>query len=79
MQSTEGTGTGQTAADGSHSSNPWDPSLAVVMAAALIVMRIGVEIVQQRGRPFVAEKCDWPTKTRIDAPLVFGAMLFGVG
>jgi uncharacterized membrane protein YedE/YeeE len=57
----------------------WDPSLAVVMVAALIVTRIGVGIVQRRGRPFLAEKCDWPTKTKIDAPLVFGAMLFGVG
>ena len=36
----------------------WDPSLAVVMAAALIVTRIGVAIVQRRGRPFLAEKCD---------------------
>ena len=57
----------------------WDPSLAVVMAAALIVTRIGVGLVKRRGRPFLAEKCDWPTKTKIDAPLVFGAMLFGVG
>jgi uncharacterized membrane protein YedE/YeeE len=57
----------------------WDPSLAVVMAAALILTRIGVAIVLPRGRPFLAEKCDWPSKTRIDAPLVFGAMLFGVG
>ena len=57
----------------------WDPSLAVVMAAALIVTRIGVAVAQRRGRPFLAERCDWPTKTKIDAPLVFGATLFGVG
>jgi len=57
----------------------WDPSLAVVMVAALIVTRIGVGIVQRRGRPFIAEKCDWPTKTKIDTPLVLGAVLFGVG
>jgi hypothetical protein len=57
----------------------WDPSLAVVMAAALIVTRISVAIVQRRGRPFLAERCDWPTKTKIDAPVVFGATLFGVG
>ena len=57
----------------------WDPSLAVVMAAALIVTRIGVAIVQRRGRPLLAEKCDLPTKTKIDAPLVVGTTLFGVG
>ena len=57
----------------------WDPSLAVVMAAALIVTRIGVAVAQRLGRPFLAERCDWPTKTKIDAPLVFGAALFGVG
>jgi uncharacterized membrane protein YedE/YeeE len=57
----------------------WDPSLAVVMAAAVTVTRIGVGIAQRRGRPFLAVKCDWPTKTKIDAPLVFGAMVFGVG
>jgi uncharacterized protein len=57
----------------------WDPSLAVVMAAAVTVTRIGFEIAQRRGRPLLAEKCDWPTRTRIDAPLVFGATLFGVG
>lgn len=56
----------------------WDPSLAVVMAAAVTVTRIGFEIAQ-RGRPFLAEKCDWPTKSKIDAPLVFGAAVFGVG
>ena len=58
---------------------PWDPSLAVVMAAALIVTRMGVGILHRRGRPFLAEKCDWPTRTEIDAPLMFGAMLFGIG
>jgi len=57
----------------------WDPSLAVVMAAALVVTRMGVGIVQRRGRPLLAEQCDWPTNLKIDAPLVFGAMLFGVG
>lgn len=33
----------------------------------------------QGGRPFLADKCDWPTKSKIDAPLVFGAVVFGVG
>ena len=57
----------------------WDPSLAVVMAAALAVTRSGFEIAQRRGRPLLADKCDWPTKTKIDTPLVSGAVLFGIG
>jgi uncharacterized membrane protein AbrB (regulator of aidB expression) len=40
-----------------------DPSLAVVMAAAVTVTRTGFEIARRRGRPFLAEKCHWPTKT----------------
>jgi len=57
----------------------WDPSLAVVMVAALIVTRIGVVIVQRCGRPLLAVKHEWPTKTKIDVSLVLGATLFGVG
>ena len=57
----------------------WDPSLAVVMAAAVTVTWIGFKIAARHGRPFLAEKCEWPTRTRIDAPLVSGAVVFGVG
>ena len=57
----------------------WDPSLAVVMATALTVTRIGFRIAHRRGRPFLAEKWDWPTTTKIDAPLALGAIAFGVG
>lgn len=57
----------------------WDPSLAVVMAAAVTVTWTGFRIAARHGAPFFAGKCEWPTKTRIDAPLVSGAVLFGVG
>ena len=57
----------------------WDPSLAVVMAAAVTVTWIGFGIAVRHGPPFLAEKCEWPTKTRIDAPLALGTVLFGVG
>ena len=57
----------------------WDPSLAVVMAAAVTVTRAGFEIARRRGRPFLTKKYEWPTKTRIDAPLAFGAVVFGLG
>jgi uncharacterized protein len=56
----------------------WDPSLAVVMAAGLTVASIGYALVQ-RGQPLFAKESLWPTKKEIDQPLLFGALLFGVG
>lgn len=57
----------------------WDPTLAVVMAAALAVSGLGYRYARQRGRPVLAAQSFWPTRTDIDAPLVFGAVLFGAG
>jgi uncharacterized membrane protein YedE/YeeE len=57
----------------------WDPSLAVVMAAALIVAAPGYALARWRGQPLLAAKSNWPTASRIDRPLVMGATLFGVG
>jgi len=57
----------------------WDPSLAVVMAAAVTVTWIGFRIAARPGTPLFVGKCEWPTKTTIDAPLASGAVLFGVG
>jgi uncharacterized membrane protein YedE/YeeE len=57
----------------------WDPSLAVVMVAALLVSGIGIMLVQQRPQPVLAPKFDIPTKTTIDTPLVAGSAMFGIG
>jgi uncharacterized protein len=57
----------------------WDPSLAVVMAAALAVSGVGYVLVRQRPQPVLAPKFDIPTRTSIDTPLVAGSALFGVG
>jgi uncharacterized protein len=57
----------------------WDPSLAVVMAAALAVSGVGYWLVQQRPQPVLAPKFDLSTKTTIDTPLVTGSALFGIG
>ena len=57
----------------------WDPSLAVVMATALAVSGVGFRIVAARERPLLAAQRMWPTKSDVDAPLVIGATLFGVG
>jgi len=57
----------------------WDPSLAVVMAAALAVSGVGYWLAQQRPQPVLAPKFNIPTNTIIDTPLVAGSALFGVG
>jgi uncharacterized protein len=57
----------------------WDPSLAVVMAAALAVSMPGFMLANQRPRPWLAQQYFWPGKSEIDLPLVAGAALFGVG
>jgi uncharacterized protein len=57
----------------------WDPSLAIVMAAALAVSTPGFMLAKGRSRPLLATKSFWPTKREIDRPLVVGAALFGLG
>ena len=57
----------------------WDPSLAVVMAAALAVSAGGFRYAKLHQRPILASQSIWPTRTEIDGPLVIGATLFGVG
>jgi uncharacterized membrane protein YedE/YeeE len=59
-------------------SGTWDPSLAVVMAAALAVASIGYALLGTRA-PLFEKETLWPTKTDIDRPLLSGALLFGVG
>jgi len=57
----------------------WDPTLAVVMAAALTVTAIGFVLARRRAAPLFGSENLWPTKSDIDRPLVVGAALFGVG
>jgi uncharacterized membrane protein YedE/YeeE len=57
----------------------WDPSLAVVMAAALAVSGAGYVLAQRRPQPFLVPAFDIPTRTDIDARLVTGSALFGIG
>ena len=50
----------------------WDPSLAVVMAAALAVAAPGFMLARKRSRPVLSGQYFWPGKSEIDAPLVVG-------
>jgi uncharacterized membrane protein YedE/YeeE len=56
----------------------WDPSLAVVMAAALAVSGIGFAFLKRRA-PLLAVQYQWPTRTDVDRPLLVGSALFGIG
>jgi len=57
----------------------WDPTLAFVMAGAILVHAPFVRIARARRSPLFGPQFHWPTPQRIDAPLVLGAALFGMG
>ena len=57
----------------------WDPTLAFVMAAALLVSFIGFRFARQRAKPVLAAEYSWPTRTDIDPSLLMGSALFGIG
>jgi uncharacterized protein len=57
----------------------WDPSLAVVMIAALAVSAPGFMLANGRSRPLLATRSFWPTRDDIDRSLIIGAALFGIG
>lgn len=57
----------------------WDPSLAFVMGGASLTAFIGYRLVWRRSAPLVADRFDTPTATAIDAPLLSGAAIFGIG
>ena len=57
----------------------WDPTLAFVMGGALAIALPGFYLARSRERPLFAPQFRWPTRNDVDAPLIGGAVLFGVG
>jgi uncharacterized membrane protein YedE/YeeE len=58
----------------------WDPSLAFVMAGAVFVHALFARLaLRPGGRPVFAETFDLPSRRDIEAPLLAGAALFGIG
>jgi uncharacterized membrane protein YedE/YeeE len=57
----------------------WDPSLALVMGSGVLVNAVFFRIATRRGAPLLASSFALPERTAIDASLVGGAALFGVG
>ena len=58
---------------------PWNPALAWVMLAALTVTLPGFALVLRRDRPLFHERFELPLKKHLDANLLAGAALFGIG
>lgn len=58
---------------------PWDPSLALVMGGAVAVGLVGFAWARKRQRSLLGEPMQLPTRKDIDAPLVIGSALFGIG
>ena len=58
----------------------WDPSLAFVMAGAVLVTTIGYRYASKvYETPMFDLKFRLPSRTDIDKPLIQGAVLFGLG
>jgi len=57
----------------------WDPSLAFVMGGALIVTAVGYRLVFGRTRPLFEGRFMVPTARNLDARLIGGSAVFGVG
>ena len=57
----------------------WDPSLALVMVAAIAVAVVGFALAGRRPTTLLGTPLQLPTTRVIDARLIGGALLFGVG
>lgn len=57
----------------------WDPSLALVMAGAIAVGVLAFARARRRERSWTGALMEIPTSRTVDARLVTGGVLFGVG
>lgn len=57
----------------------WDPSLALVMAGAIAAAALPLHLAGKRSRTLLGETMQLPTRRDLDARLIGGSLLFGVG
>jgi uncharacterized protein len=57
----------------------WDPSLAFVMGAGTLVTYLGYRLVLKRKHPIFDSQFHLPKAKHIDAPIVIGPAIFGIG
>lgn len=57
----------------------WDPSLVMVMAGAIAVGLVAFAVARRQGRAWVGAPIELPVNRTIDARLIGGGLLFGIG
>ena len=57
----------------------WDPTLAVVMGAAVAASALGHFVAKRRGVPVFASRLEIPMRRDLEPRLLAGAAIFGVG
>lgn len=57
----------------------WDASLLFVLGAATGLYAVAHLFIKRRAAPVLDAQFHWPTLTAIDAKLVVGSALFGIG
>lgn len=57
----------------------WDPSLALVMVAAIGVAALPLNLARRRTKALLGGAMQVPTRRDLDARLIGGSLLFGVG
>lgn len=57
----------------------WDPSLALVMGGAIAVTSLAYAWGRRRQATWLGQTIEWPAARGVDARLLVGGALFGVG
>ncbi len=57
----------------------FDPTLAFVMAGALLITALGYRFIMRCSKPVFCERFDCPSNTKVDVLLIMGSALFGIG
>jgi uncharacterized membrane protein YedE/YeeE len=57
----------------------WDPTLLFVLGGAVATTAVAFRFVLRRAQPVLAERFMVPDARAIDAPLLVGAAIFGIG
>lgn len=57
----------------------WDPSLALVMAGAIVVGVLGFFVARRRTLSWLGAEMRLRTRTEVDRRLLGGGLLFGIG
>lgn len=60
-------------------SGAWDPTLALVLTAALLPSAAAYALVRRMSRPLMAEEFCIPQNRQLESRLIGGATLFGIG